>query len=772
MSWPTPQEYNEAIQDPALCFSDPELRAGTPDLTPLGLPRAYSGSFASVYRMRCGSREWAVRCFLREYADQQERYSAISGHLARAKLPYTVGFEFILKGIRVAGHWYPILKMEWIRGDSLMTYIQKNLSNEAALRTLADNWLRMTAALARASVAHGDLQHGNVLISGNEIKLIDYDGMFVPALSGRVSHEVGHRNYQHPRRIYSDFGPHLDNFSAWVIYLSLVALVTLPGLRSQFRLENEYILLRREDFEQPDRSSVLTHLLSHRDPGVRLLASSFRSLLAQDLPHIPGIDGLGGTGKRDAKKSGKPADFRQPEETAEEEVAVPSVSWITEMVFQQPKPVRAFNGSIPVTRVLVLLAFALTAPLLALDASPVARYVIEPLARTLLERLGVATAYGATRVLEIALAVILGDLTASCVCYVRYANAKVVQEKRQAMAALREARARKRRVERALREIVRGRRLAVARFDVARRNLEGKRAEIQRREKQGEEAIQRELKRNMQPLEKHESDLLNRQYRELQAIQRQLGERVNALNGELARLSQAQAVEVAQTLRDVQKQFVDNFLRNWSVAHAPLPGTQYRGWSRERLIDLLMSNGIRSAYDVSYHRVDAVYGFGPVRTQALVNWRYQLEQQARAQMPQSLDPDTYQTIIAKYSARRQHLERDRNEAQQRLTAEESGIRVRYESDLCKLADEKAKLHERANHSSQALSTQQARECAEIDRAAEGLKRDHDKVISNIDADLAVQRSRLLDAEWAIEKARHDLTAFRAINFATYIANVI
>jgi len=772
MSWPTPQEYNEAIQDPALCFSDPELRAGTPDLTPLGLPRAYSGSFASVYRMHCGSREWAVRCFLREYADQQERYSAISGHLARAKLPYTVGFEFIPKGIRVAGHWYPILKMEWIRGDSLTTYIQKNLSNEAALRTLADNWLRMTAALARASVAHGDLQHGNVLVSGNEIKLVDYDGMFVPALSGRVSHEVGHRNYQHPRRSYSDFGPHLDNFSAWVIYLSLVALVTLPGLRSQFRLQNEYILLRREDFEQPDRSSVLMHLLSHRDSGVRLLASSFRSLLAQDLPHIPGVDGLGGTGKRDAKKPGKPADFGQPEETAVEEVAVPSVSWITEMVFQQPKPARAFNGSIPATRALVLLAFALTAPLLALDASPVARYVIESLARTLLERLGVATAYGATRVLEIALAVILGDLTASCVCYVRYANAKVVQEKRQAMAALREARARKRRVERALREIGRGRRLAGARFDVARRNLEGKRAEIQRREKQGEEAIQRELRRNVQPLEKRESDLLNRQNRELQAIQRQLGERVNALNGELARLSQAQADEVAQTLRDVQQQFVDNFLRNWSAAHAPLPGTQYRGWSRERLIGLLMSNGIRSAYDVSYRRVDAVYGFGPVRTQALVNWRYQLEQQARAQMPQSLDPDTHQTIIAKYSARRQHLERDRNEAQQRLTAEESRIRLRYESDLRKLADEKARLQERASHSSQALSTQHARECAEIDRAAEELKRDHDKVISEIDADLAAQRSRLLDAEWAVEKARHDLTAFHAINFATYIANVI
>ena len=58
--WPTPQEYNEAIQNPHLNFADPELRGGQPELTPLGLPRAITGGFASVYRMRCGGREWAV----------------------------------------------------------------------------------------------------------------------------------------------------------------------------------------------------------------------------------------------------------------------------------------------------------------------------------------------------------------------------------------------------------------------------------------------------------------------------------------------------------------------------------------------------------------------------------------------------------------------------------------------------------------------------------------------------------------------------------------
>ncbi|QLQ08322.1 MAG: hypothetical protein HZY76_21580 [Anaerolineae bacterium] len=47
-------------------------------------------------------------------------------------------------------------------------------------------------------IAHGDLQHGNVLVAADELRLIDYDGMYVPPLSGRESHEIGHRNYQHP----------------------------------------------------------------------------------------------------------------------------------------------------------------------------------------------------------------------------------------------------------------------------------------------------------------------------------------------------------------------------------------------------------------------------------------------------------------------------------------------------------------------------------------------------------------------------------------------
>ena len=292
MPWPTPQDYNEAIQNPHLNFDDPELKAGQPALTPLGLPRPINGSFASVYRMQCGKREWAIRCFLREFNDQQQRYTAISQHLATAQLPYTVAFAFLPQGIKVRGQWYPILKMEWVQGDSLNTYIQKHLGNPATLLILADRWIAMIRALRQHGMAHGDLQHDNVLVVNGDFRLVDYDGMYVPALRGRQSHELGHRHYQHPQRTAADFGPFLDNFSAWVIYVSLMMLSINPSLWQRLDAGEEHLLLRREDFENPHTSQPLSVLQQITDSKAQSIISHFASLLYLDLSEIPPLDQL------------------------------------------------------------------------------------------------------------------------------------------------------------------------------------------------------------------------------------------------------------------------------------------------------------------------------------------------------------------------------------------------------------------------------------------------------------------------------------------------
>ncbi|MGH7950920.1 MAG: PEGA domain-containing protein [Limisphaerales bacterium] len=290
MPWPLIDDYTGAVQNSQSAFNDPDLRNGQPELTRLGLPRPISGGFACVYNIQSSRGRWAARCFLSEISDQQQRYDVIDKHLKKVRLAHTVLFEYLPKGIEVKGKKYPLLKMEWVQGDSLSTFIEKNVNNPTVLRSLAGKWVKMLTALQATGIAHGDLQHGNILVVGGELRLIDYDGMFVPALSGRTSHEIGQKNYQHPARTGFDFGPQLDNFSAWMVYLSLVALATHPELWRKYNGGDECLLLRKEDFLNPSNSAVLRDLNNSGSNEIQALTEIFISFLNFSPLDVPPLD--------------------------------------------------------------------------------------------------------------------------------------------------------------------------------------------------------------------------------------------------------------------------------------------------------------------------------------------------------------------------------------------------------------------------------------------------------------------------------------------------
>ncbi|WP_433891284.1 hypothetical protein [Streptomyces sp. CA-111067] len=278
-----------------MCFREPELKSGTVGRDPVLGPKPISGNFASVFSVtsRSGHR-YAVKCFTQDVAAQESRYDAISRHLAaldRAALsqPWNIGFEYQPQGVLVAGQWYPLLKMEWAEGNSLIRWIEDHRADPAALGALADRFAALTADLAATGVAHGDLQHGNLLVARDgTFRLVDYDGMFVPALAGYRATEMGHRNYQSPQRSDTDFGPGLDRFSAWVIYVSLAALSADPMLWDQLHESGgEFLLLTEDDFRAPAASFRFGTLLSHPDPRLRDLAGRMRDLSAQPLSELP-----------------------------------------------------------------------------------------------------------------------------------------------------------------------------------------------------------------------------------------------------------------------------------------------------------------------------------------------------------------------------------------------------------------------------------------------------------------------------------------------------
>lgn len=253
-------DYQEAIQNPARCFSDAALIAGTPKVNALGLPVPVTGGFCSVYQVTSAKSRWAVRCFLHDFADQQDRYAEISGYLKRKRPRQMVDFDYLAEGIRIRKQWHPVLKMEWVDGDTLDQWVGRHVQDAGALRKLGEHWVGLLAELERHQIGHCDLQHGNVLVDGaGQLRLIDYDGMYVPPLRGRGSHEKGHPAFQHPQRDGDDFDERVDRFPALVVHVSLVALATRPALWERYH-DDDNLLFKRSDFADPDRSRVFEEL--------------------------------------------------------------------------------------------------------------------------------------------------------------------------------------------------------------------------------------------------------------------------------------------------------------------------------------------------------------------------------------------------------------------------------------------------------------------------------------------------------------------------------
>ncbi|MEN3329237.1 MAG: hypothetical protein V7638_4044 [Acidobacteriota bacterium] len=254
--WPSARHFTEVIQCPSVCFSNPVLRKTLPAVDRLGMPIVTSGQFAYVYKLKSmnGDGDYAVRCFRGYLGDRDQRYRAIQEHVFGSPVPYLSQFSYAPEGIMVGGTRFPILFMPWIDGPTLDVYVSEMLHRRDVLLHLADEWLRVVSAFQESEIAHGDLQHGNVIVEHGQLRLIDHDGIFVPTMNGWPACEVGHQHYQHPQRTAEQFDASLDNFSSLVIYLSLLALADRPDLWDEYHDEN--LLFTKADFIDPSTSTL------------------------------------------------------------------------------------------------------------------------------------------------------------------------------------------------------------------------------------------------------------------------------------------------------------------------------------------------------------------------------------------------------------------------------------------------------------------------------------------------------------------------------------
>lgn len=302
--WPSASQYQAALQNPGRALGDPELRQGTP-LRNAGLPAPFAGAFADVYQLECPSGDtWAVKCFKRDAPERDLRYQLVGERLRDLGLPFLTDFQWLdgERGVRVDGEWFPVVKMRWIEGRPLNEVVAESLGRPETLRDLQTIWARLASRLAKAGIAHGDLQHGNVLLvpesRGLRLMLVDYDGLFIPELQGRRANEAGHGNYQHPRRSHeSPFDANLDRFSLLLVYTALHAL-RLGGRRLWERFDNgENLLFRQADLERPQDSELFRELWTLPEPGARSLVGRLALATQGPMHATPLLEELLGQGQ-------------------------------------------------------------------------------------------------------------------------------------------------------------------------------------------------------------------------------------------------------------------------------------------------------------------------------------------------------------------------------------------------------------------------------------------------------------------------------------------
>lgn len=305
MRLPSLIDYQEAVQSPHVSFVDPTLRLGRPRLTPLQAPAVASGGFALTFDMSVNGQRFAVRCFHKPGNRLQERYAEIANFIRakRSGMNFLIDVNYIPAGIRVHDTVLPVVRMPWVAGLRLNEWVEDHLDRPRVLDAVRHQIQDAARKLRSERAAHGDLQHGNILVdSGNNIHLVDYDGMYVPPLHDFGAAENGHRNYQHPGR-GSSYDHQLDDFSAFVIDISLNGVAHDPTLWDEFNT-GENLLFSADDYANPGGSPVFRRLsqLSPLAEQVRRLANACTA----DFASVPAVL----AGDRPAGATVRPAPVR------------------------------------------------------------------------------------------------------------------------------------------------------------------------------------------------------------------------------------------------------------------------------------------------------------------------------------------------------------------------------------------------------------------------------------------------------------------------------
>ena len=257
-----------------------------------GDPIMSNGNFAVVYKMVDENGKYhAVRCFHRYQEGRRQSYKLICEELAKVSSPYLLPIQYMENELYVDSVEYPVLLMDWVDGITLDKYIRMIINDNAKLHSLADNFRQMAIWLLNQPFAHGDLKPDNILVKGDgSLVLVDYDGMYVPAMKGQSARELGSPDFTEPSRDRSIFDKNIDNFSIISILLSLEMIVGKKEYLERYGAEDR-LLFSRDDYLNLRNCSVFKRALISYG-YISELASMLESMVAGKICNIDNLKTL------------------------------------------------------------------------------------------------------------------------------------------------------------------------------------------------------------------------------------------------------------------------------------------------------------------------------------------------------------------------------------------------------------------------------------------------------------------------------------------------
>lgn len=267
-TYPSRTEIVTAFKNPQVCYKAKELVGGSIYYKNNNVIQ-YAGGYTTVFPFRdITGKKVAVRCWCADIGDAQKRSLAISDYLSKEQNNYFVNFNYVDKAILIQGKLQPVIVMDWVDGKPLKEYLTDNCNSKTFL-SIAEKFRQMVESFHNNNIAHGDLQHGNILVkSDGELVVVDYDSMYIDTLKGMSDVVKGLPGYQHPKRNQNNYiQPYLDYFSELVIYLSLLIFAEKPQLWSIY-CDTEDFLFSKDDFSNIKQSDIYKQFQNAINPTI------------------------------------------------------------------------------------------------------------------------------------------------------------------------------------------------------------------------------------------------------------------------------------------------------------------------------------------------------------------------------------------------------------------------------------------------------------------------------------------------------------------------